>query len=52
MGPIQLNIFISGLDSGTECTVSKFADKTELGREAGTSEECAAVQKNLDRQEK
>lgn len=39
------------LDDGAECTLSKFGGNTKLGGVAGTSEGCAAVQKNLDRLE-
>lgn len=46
MGPVLFGV-INDLDNGAERTLSKFLDGTNVGVVAGTSEDCAAVQRNL-----
>ncbi|KAJ7404343.1 hypothetical protein WISP_146108 [Willisornis vidua] len=41
----------SDLDEGVECTLSKFADNTELGQVADTPGCCAGIQQDLERLE-
>ncbi|KAK4817452.1 LOW QUALITY PROTEIN: hypothetical protein QYF61_015607 [Mycteria americana] len=52
LGPVLLNLFVSGLGDGAECTLSKFADVTRLGGVGDTPEGGAAVQRDLSRLEK
>ena len=47
----MFNIFISDLDEGIQCNLSKFDDETKLGGVADTPEGCDAVQQELDRME-
>jgi len=52
LGPALCNIFVGNMDSGTECTLSKFANNTKLYAAVDTLKGRDAIQRYLDRLER
>jgi len=48
LGSIVFSIFINDMDSGIECTLNKFADKTKLSGAVDMLEEREAIRRELE----